>query len=125
MDGGGASSGGRHRNTDGSGRDGGGVSSAPVNDEWETKLGPLTMTELMQKRAEFWETRVSGRREVWQTLRMAAEAEDPETGRVICESAAITPYDLSTSAEFCECFDERGEKYEVSHVQLDRGMVTS
>eukprot|EP00456_Euglypha_rotunda_P000097 TRINITY_DN10015_c0_g1_i6.p1 TRINITY_DN10015_c0_g1~~TRINITY_DN10015_c0_g1_i6.p1 ORF type:complete len:101 (-),score=9.45 TRINITY_DN10015_c0_g1_i6:10-312(-) len=62
--------------------------SAPVSftgDEWEKSFPPITRAELQKKREEFWDTRVEGRSEMWQALRMASECEDDVTARSITE----------------------------------------
>mmetsp|Transcript_13517 Transcript_13517/g.40874 ORF Transcript_13517/g.40874 Transcript_13517/m.40874 type:complete len:129 (-) Transcript_13517:536-922(-) len=71
---------------------------------------PLTRLQLDRMREEFWETspHYGGDRVIWDALKGAAEA-DPETRRLIVESAGIVvgPPDLTV------CYDERGAKYEL------------
>lgn len=50
-----------------------------------------TMQQLCEKRAAFWDTQptYSGRLEVWQALRLAAETTSLETAQAIVDSAGI------------------------------------
>jgi len=69
-------------------------------------------------RNEFWETRLEGRPEMWQALRLASEASldqgDEQSGAAIMSSVGLTPYAMDKrKADVCYCYDERGFKYEV------------
>eukprot|EP00457_Paulinella_chromatophora_P011978 gb/GEZN01012148.1/.p1 GENE.gb/GEZN01012148.1/~~gb/GEZN01012148.1/.p1 ORF type:complete len:265 (-),score=45.57 gb/GEZN01012148.1/:310-1080(-) len=89
---------------------------ASLND-WDTEI-PMTKKELHGKRNMFWETRVEGRQEAWQTIRMAAECGDPTTAKTILSSAGLTDYQIDKNlrrsvSDTCYCFDELGNRYEV------------
>jgi len=79
---------------------------------WDKSFSPMTREELMQKRQEFWETRIDGRSEMWQAIRLAAESDDDTTAKVILQSAGLSPYDIDRP-DYCFCYDERGFRYEV------------
>merc|ERR1719336_1615164 len=81
---------------------------------WDEALPPMTKQELENKRRIFWETRVTGRIEMWQILKMSIEAErdsDEETAATIITSAGATPWQAGRSCRFC--YDATGERYEV------------
>ncbi|XP_035549832.1 ubiquitin domain-containing protein 1-like isoform X1 [Juglans regia] len=71
---------------------------------------PITKTQLMQLRDEFWDTapHYGGRKEIWDALRAAAEA-DLTLSQAIVESAGV----IVQSADLTICYDERGAKYEL------------
>ncbi|KAH6837294.1 Ubiquitin domain-containing protein [Perilla frutescens var. hirtella] len=71
---------------------------------------PITISQLIQLREEFWDTapHYGGRKEIWDALRAAAEA-DPTLARAIVESAGI----ILHNPDMTVCFDERGVKYEL------------
>ncbi|XP_047955923.1 ubiquitin domain-containing protein 1-like isoform X1 [Salvia hispanica] len=66
---------------------------------------PITISQLIQLREEFWDTapHYGGRKEIWDALRAAAEA-DPKLSQVIIESAGI----ILQNPDMTVCFDERG-----------------
>ncbi|KAG0590299.1 hypothetical protein M758_1G094800 [Ceratodon purpureus] len=70
----------------------------------------ITRTQLKQMRDEFWDTapHYGGKKEIWDALRAAAEAEI-NLAQLIVDSAGIIVQteDLST------CYDERGAKYDL------------
>lgn len=70
----------------------------------------ITKSQLMQMREEFWDTapHYGGRREIWDALRAAAEA-DLKLAQTIVESAGVIVH----SADLTLCYDERGAKYEL------------
>ncbi|KAL6199056.1 hypothetical protein ACLB2K_028843 [Fragaria x ananassa] len=71
---------------------------------------PLTKTQLLQLREEFWDTapHYGGRKEIWDALRAAAEA-DLSLAQAIVDSAGV----IVQSADLTICYDERGAKYEL------------
>ncbi|XP_042477592.1 ubiquitin domain-containing protein 1-like [Macadamia integrifolia] len=71
---------------------------------------PITETQLRQMRDEFWDTspHYGGRKEIWDALRAAAEA-DIGLAQAIVDSAGI----IVASADLTTCYDERGAKYEL------------
>eukprot|EP00808_Paulinella_micropora_P031543 g64874.t1 len=101
------------------GAQGGGVFLADslAGIEWDTEI-PMHKQELYDKRQVFWETRIEGRQEAWQTIRMAAECGDPTTAKMILSSAGLTDYQIDKSlrrsvTDTCYCFDELGNRYDV------------
>ncbi|XP_010542324.1 PREDICTED: ubiquitin domain-containing protein 2 isoform X2 [Tarenaya hassleriana] len=71
---------------------------------------PITKTRLLQLREEFWDTapHYGGRKEIWDALRAAAEAELP-LAQAIVESAGV----IVQNPDLTVCYDERGAKYEL------------
>ncbi|KAK1426488.1 hypothetical protein QVD17_15162 [Tagetes erecta] len=71
---------------------------------------PLTGEQLKQMREEFWDTapHYGGRKEIWDALRAAAEA-DLSLAQTIVDSAGI----IVQKADLTVCYDERGAKYEL------------
>ncbi|XP_022715734.1 ubiquitin domain-containing protein 1-like isoform X1 [Durio zibethinus] len=71
---------------------------------------PITRTQLMQMRDEFWDTapHYGGRKEIWDALRAAAEAELILAQAIIDSAGVIVQNDDLTI-----CYDERGAKYEL------------
>ncbi|GMY37475.1 ubiquitin domain-containing protein 1-like isoform X2 [Fagus crenata] len=71
---------------------------------------PITRTQLMQMRDEFWDTapHYGGQKEIWDALRAAAEAE-LILAQTIVDSAGV----IVQSADLTICYDERGAKYEL------------
>ncbi|KAI9083464.1 hypothetical protein K1719_034406 [Acacia pycnantha] len=71
---------------------------------------PITRTQLIQLREEFWDTspHYGGRKEIWDALRAAAEA-DITLAQAIVESAGV----IVQSSDLTVCYDERGAKYEL------------
>ena len=53
---------------------------------WETQA---TKSQIKAKREEFWNTRVEGQPEVWQTLRCAVEEPDPATAEAIMSAIGV------------------------------------
>eukprot|EP01083_Nonionella_stella_P125601 379896_1 len=72
----------------------------------------LTPTNLKKDRDEFWETRLEGRTEVWQALRLECGEKDHPTRKAIHRSAGLTPF-ASDEHGYRHCFDEWGAKYEL------------
>ncbi|XP_031261682.1 ubiquitin domain-containing protein 1-like isoform X2 [Pistacia vera] len=70
----------------------------------------ITRTQLMQLRDEFWDTapHYGGRKEIWDALRAAAEAEIT-LAQAIVDSAGV----IVQSEDLTICYDERGAKYEL------------
>ncbi|KAH9723244.1 mutator transposase mudra protein [Citrus sinensis] len=66
---------------------------------------PITKSQLMQLRDEFWDTapHYGGRKEIWDALRAAAEA-DLSLAQAIVDSAGV----IVQSADLTICYDERG-----------------
>ncbi|KAH7568729.1 hypothetical protein ACOSP7_011764 [Xanthoceras sorbifolium] len=71
---------------------------------------PITRAQLMQMREEFWDTapHYGGRREIWDALKAAAEAE-LSFAQAIVDSAGVIVQDDDLTV----CYDERGAKYEL------------
>ncbi|CAN4082196.1 unnamed protein product [Withania somnifera] len=70
----------------------------------------ITRTQLVQMRDEFWDTapHYGGRKEIWDALRAAAEA-DISLAQTIVGSAGI----IVQAPDLTVCYDERGAKYEL------------
>ncbi|XP_058221457.1 uncharacterized protein LOC131331495 isoform X2 [Rhododendron vialii] len=70
----------------------------------------ITKSQLLQMREEFWDTapHYGGRKEIWDALRAAAEA-DLTLAQAIVDSAGV----IVQSADLTICYDERGAKYEL------------
>jgi hypothetical protein len=79
---------------------------------WEKDFPAITSTELKRRREEFWDTRVEGRKEAWQAIKLACEAGDEGTSLAILDSAGLTPFDMN-KPDCCFCYDDHGAKYEV------------
>lgn len=71
---------------------------------------PITRSQLQHMREEFWDTapHYGGRREIWDALRAASEAE-LSLAQVIVDSAGV----ILTSDDMSTCYDERGAKYDL------------
>ncbi|KAF8029467.1 hypothetical protein BT93_E2006 [Corymbia citriodora subsp. variegata] len=71
---------------------------------------PITRTQLMKMREEFWDTapHYGGRQEIWDALHAAAEA-DLTLAQAIVDSAGV----IVQRADLTICYDERGAKYEL------------
>ncbi|PWA50432.1 ubiquitin domain-containing protein [Artemisia annua] len=71
---------------------------------------PLTEEQLERMRDEFWDTapHYGGRKEIWDALRAASEA-DLSLAQTIVDSAGI----IVQKADLTICYDERGAKYEL------------
>ncbi|KAK8485694.1 hypothetical protein V6N13_023570 [Hibiscus sabdariffa] len=69
---------------------------------------PITKTQLMQMRDEFWDTapHYGGRKEIWDALRAAAEL---NLAQAIIDSAGV----IVQNDDLTICYDERGAKYEL------------
>uniref|UniRef100_A0A453KMZ3 DC-UbP/UBTD2 N-terminal domain-containing protein n=1 Tax=Aegilops tauschii subsp. strangulata TaxID=200361 RepID=A0A453KMZ3_AEGTS len=66
---------------------------------------PITIAQLRQMRDEFWDTapHYGGRKEIWDALRAASEA-DVALAQAIVESAGV----IVSNADLTLCYDERG-----------------
>ncbi|XP_021287840.1 ubiquitin domain-containing protein 1-like isoform X1 [Herrania umbratica] len=66
---------------------------------------PITKSQLVQMREEFWDTapHYGGRKEIWDALRAAAEA-DLTLAQAIVDSAGV----IVQNADLTICYDERG-----------------
>ncbi|KAL2473701.1 Ubiquitin domain-containing protein [Forsythia ovata] len=66
---------------------------------------PITRAQLIQMRDEFWDTapHYGGRKEIWDALRAAAEAE-LTLAQAIVESAGV----IVQNPDLTVCYDERG-----------------
>ncbi|KAI3680838.1 hypothetical protein L6452_35614 [Arctium lappa] len=71
---------------------------------------PITRAQLNAMRDEFWDTapHYGGRREIWDALRAAAEAE-LRFAQAIIDSAGI----IVQHPDLTLCYDERGARYEL------------
>ena len=72
---------------------------------------PMTRGQLLSKRDEFWDTApaFNGRPEIWQALRVSAEAEDQETAQAVASAVNVT----LPLGNLSMVYDELGNKYEV------------
>ncbi|XP_057797635.1 uncharacterized protein LOC131013536 isoform X2 [Salvia miltiorrhiza] len=66
---------------------------------------PITRAQLTQMREEFWDTapHYGGRKEIWDALRAAAEA-DSTLAQAIVDSAGV----IVQNPDLTICYDERG-----------------
>ncbi|XP_071907333.1 uncharacterized protein [Coffea arabica] len=66
---------------------------------------PITNSQLVQLREEFWDTapHYGGRKEIWDALRAAAEA-DINLAQAIIDSAGV----IIQNPDMTVCYDERG-----------------
>eukprot|EP00177_Eucheuma_denticulatum_P005647 GFKZ01010282.1.p2 GENE.GFKZ01010282.1~~GFKZ01010282.1.p2 ORF type:complete len:153 (-),score=22.08 GFKZ01010282.1:377-835(-) len=71
----------------------------------------ITSQQLERLRNEFWETRVEGRKEMWQALRFAAEADSEELCNETVKAAGLRPANRRGTLQ--SMFDERGALYEI------------
>ncbi|XP_010537717.1 PREDICTED: ubiquitin domain-containing protein 1 [Tarenaya hassleriana] len=71
---------------------------------------PISKAELVQMREEFWDTapHYGGKKEIWDALRAAAEA-DACLAQAIVESAGVIVHNTDLSI----CYDQKGAKYEL------------
>nr|XP_043624986.1 ubiquitin domain-containing protein 1-like [Erigeron canadensis] len=71
---------------------------------------PITGEQLKRMRDEFWDTapHYGGRKEIWDALQAAAEA-DLTLAQAIVDSAGV----IVQKADLTVCYDERGAKYEL------------
>ncbi|KAJ5975963.1 hypothetical protein N7481_009670 [Penicillium waksmanii] len=78
---------------------------------WYSKRRAWTRADLDRERREFFETRVTGRQEVWAALSTAItlmRAGDLSTAQSIVDAAGVTV----PTGDFCEgCYDEQGALY--------------
>lgn len=70
----------------------------------------ITRVQLNKMREEFWDTapHYGGRKEIWDALRAASEA-DLTLAQAIIESAGV----IVQNTDMTVCYDERGAKYEL------------
>lgn len=70
----------------------------------------IDRAQLKQMRDEFWDTapHYGGKKEIWDALRAAAEAEI-NLAQLIVDSAGI----IVQSEDLSTCYDERGAKYDL------------
>ncbi|XP_010529214.1 PREDICTED: ubiquitin domain-containing protein 1-like [Tarenaya hassleriana] len=71
---------------------------------------PITWAHLVKMREEFWDTapHYGGRREIWDALRAAAEA-DLTMAQAVVDSAGV----IVQNSDLTTCYDERGARYEL------------
>ncbi|KAL9257759.1 Ubiquitin domain-containing protein [Drosera capensis] len=76
---------------------------------------PITRAQLKQMRDEFWDTapHYGGRKEIWDALRAATEA-DLSLAQAIIDSAGV----IVQNPDLTVCYDERGAKYELPKYAL-------
>jgi hypothetical protein len=78
---------------------------------WRSKRRTWTPSQLARERDEFFDTRVTGRPEVWAALRVAItllREADVETTQSIVDAAGVTV----PTGDLCEgCYDENGVLY--------------
>ncbi|XP_078429246.1 uncharacterized protein LOC144701330 [Wolffia australiana] len=72
---------------------------------------PITRAELAKMREEFWDTQpqYGGRKEIWETLRAAAEVTNLAHAQLLLDCADI----IVSATDMSVCHDERGTKYEL------------
>ncbi|KAK4347273.1 hypothetical protein RND71_033612 [Anisodus tanguticus] len=77
----------------------------------------ITRAQLVQMRDEFWDTapHYGGRKEIWDALRAAAEA-DVSLAQAIVDSAEI----IVQAPDLTICYDERDAKYELPKYVLSQ-----
>nr|XP_023874969.1 ubiquitin domain-containing protein 1-like isoform X1 [Quercus suber] len=77
---------------------------------------PITRTQLMQMRDEFWDTapHYGGQKEIWDALRAAAEA-DLTLAQTIVESAGV----IVQSADLTICYDERAYRISITGARYE------
>ncbi|RMD40832.1 hypothetical protein DV735_g4316, partial [Chaetothyriales sp. CBS 134920] len=81
---------------------------------WKSSRRTWTHAQLARERTEFFETRITGRREVWEALRQVAECVregDLATAQGILDAAAIT---LPTGKLENGAYDEAGNLYRLT-----------
>ncbi|CAZ82136.1 unnamed protein product [Tuber melanosporum] len=78
---------------------------------WVSKV-PLTAGQLRLRREEYFDTRVTGRMEIWNAIRMAVDVldEDLETAQQILNAAGIS---IPTGDLRNGVFDELGNRYDL------------
>jgi hypothetical protein len=85
------------------------------NHVWHSKRRTWTRAELDRERIEFFETRVSGRPEIWAALATVItmiRAGDLATAQSIIDAVGIT----IPTGDLCEvCYDEQGVLYRLPH----------
>lgn len=79
---------------------------------------PITEEQLQRMREEFWETEphYGGNRVIWDALKAACEAHDPETMQLILDSAGV----IVATEDMSTCYDERGARYQLPNYVLSR-----
>ncbi|KAF2145710.1 uncharacterized protein K452DRAFT_124314 [Aplosporella prunicola CBS 121167] len=85
-------------------------SKPPKVDE---RTGPLTRARLATERAAFWDTRVTGRAEMWGGVKLSVEAlaaGDVASAQGVLDAAGLT---CPTGELWRGVYDERGEEYKV------------
>lgn len=80
--------------------------------EWDKDFPAMTRYELEHKREEFWETRIQGRVEVWNAIKLALEAEDEATKRVVMEAAGLSAFQQDKATSYF-CYDSLGMRYDI------------
>ncbi|KAF8474689.1 hypothetical protein BDZ91DRAFT_273129 [Kalaharituber pfeilii] len=83
-----------------------------VMHKWSSKT-PITREELTRRRDEYYDTRVTGRTEVWRVMRLAIETMengDFPTAQEIINASGIT---IPTGNLIHGAYDERGIRYEL------------
>ncbi|RMZ87614.1 hypothetical protein DV736_g5161, partial [Chaetothyriales sp. CBS 134916] len=85
---------------------------------WKSTSRTWTQAQLARERTDFFETRITGRREVWEALRQVAECVregDLATAQGILDAAGIT---LPTGKLENGAYDEAGDLYRLSQAIL-------
>lgn len=67
------------------------------------------MEQIKAKREEFWNTRVEGDAEIWQTLRAAVEEPDSATAEAIVSAVGLT----IVNNVITSCYDNTGVRYDI------------
>jgi len=77
---------------------------------WKSDGEEMTREQLERKRAEFWDTRVTNRPEIWAVLRSAIEEPELDTAQQMLEAAAI----ILRSGDLVDgAYDELGNRYDI------------
>lgn len=80
---------------------------------WKSKRRIWSRQELLKERTEFFETRVTGRSEIWQALAAVIEhlrVGDLQTAQTVLDAVGVTV----PTGDLCEgCYDERGTLYKL------------
>ncbi|KAI1907777.1 hypothetical protein LOZ12_005222 [Ophidiomyces ophidiicola] len=83
---------------------------------WHSKRRLWSKPEIARERKEFFETRVTGKPEVWAALQLAVSlvrSGDIATAQGVIDAAGVTV----PTGDFCDgCYDENGALYRLPHV---------
>jgi len=71
------------------------------------ELNPVWAIDLQSQRDIFWDTQPAygGSKEIWDALKAACAADDPDTTKLILDAAGV----IVNKSDMTVCYDERGE----------------